>query len=157
MERYLLLCCTDCGRLQGHQFPLDAGKPLLLDPTVEDPWEFLDFDPKTGNLVPRVEPSSGAELPKGRETVRVLHRDRRDTLANGYRKTLRRMAQRVRQIVDEGWTNDSLKPLREADDHGLLGWCFLGLGQNDPPFADLRSRCPEKWASCQQRIAEAKS
>ena len=45
----LFLCCTECGRFKGDDFPLENGSPLLVDPTADDPWQFLDFDPATGN------------------------------------------------------------------------------------------------------------
>lgn len=36
--RNLLLCCSECGRLKGNRFPLQGKKPLLIDPTKEQPW-----------------------------------------------------------------------------------------------------------------------
>jgi uncharacterized protein (TIGR02646 family) len=41
----LLLSCAECGRFKGDSFPLSNGQPLLIDPTAEDPWLHLDFDP----------------------------------------------------------------------------------------------------------------
>jgi hypothetical protein len=32
----LLLCCAECGRFKGDEFPLSNGQPLLIDPTMED-------------------------------------------------------------------------------------------------------------------------
>ena len=49
----LLLCCTHCGRLKGDQFPLAGRSALLVDPTKENPWDSLDFDPTTGNISAR--------------------------------------------------------------------------------------------------------
>ena len=49
----LLLCCTHCGRLTGNQFPLAGRSALLVDPTKENPWDSLDFDPTTGNISAR--------------------------------------------------------------------------------------------------------
>jgi hypothetical protein len=45
----LLLCRTECERLKGDRFPLQHGSPLLVDPTQEDPWQHIDFDPGTGD------------------------------------------------------------------------------------------------------------
>ena len=33
--RNLLLCCTECGRFKGSQFPLNGKRPLLIDPSKE--------------------------------------------------------------------------------------------------------------------------
>lgn len=46
----LLLCCAQCGRHKGTQFPLDQDRPLLIDPTTDNPWDFLEFEPRTGIL-----------------------------------------------------------------------------------------------------------
>ncbi len=66
----LLLCCTECGRFKGEDFPMKDGSPLLVDPTADDPWEFLDFDPATGSIVARFEPAANDWTAKGTNTVK---------------------------------------------------------------------------------------
>jgi len=144
----LLLCCTHCGRLKLDKFPLMNGEPLLIDPTNEEPWQYLDFDPMTGNIVARFNPGSGGEFPKGRETVRVLHLDRREGVANGYKKTFRRLKGFVEELLQREFSNDDVERLREADDHGLLGWCFGEIGQKVQPFSRFRTTRPREWAIC---------
>jgi len=65
----LLLCCTHCGRLKGHQFPLLGNNPMLVDPTAENPWDSLDFDPLTGNICARFDVQLNAWSTKGEKTV----------------------------------------------------------------------------------------
>ena len=146
----LLLCCTECGRMKGSQFPLADGQPLLVDPTLEDPWLDLDFDPTTGNLVARFNLDANAWSRKGLKTVEILQLDRREALAVGYLKTYRRLSSVVeRHLVDSTPGKDRLvDALLEADEHGLLGWCFLGTGQALPPFSDLCTLRPDVWADC---------
>ena len=150
----LLLCCTECGRFKGEQFPLEQGKPLLVDPTLDDPWQFLDFDPATGNIVSRFDPVANDWTIKGTQTVKVLHLDCREALAKGYQKTHRRLV----SLVDAALSQTVLDPnrmadvLREADDHGLLGWYFHGTGQNETPFCELRQKHPNVWAFCKQSV-----
>ena len=153
----LLLCCTECGRFKGKQFPLSAaGMPMLVDPTTENPWEHLDFDPKTGNIVPRFDLAANDYSAKGRETVRVLNLDRREAMAKGYKRTLRRIA----GVCDEALNDAHPDPaalmfrLREADDHGLLAWCFKGSGANDYPFSELRAKHPAVWSACVAAVEE---
>ena len=151
----LLLSCTECGRFKGNLFPVQDGLPELVDPTAENPWQFLDFDPETGVVVARYDVAANAENPKGVETVRILQLDRREALNDGYRKTWRRLVTAVeaalqQQSLDVG---NLVNALRDADDHGLLGWCFGGTGQNVPPFSTLRSSCPIVWANCAQIFA----
>jgi hypothetical protein len=53
----LMLVCGACNRRKGSRFPLDGlGRPLLIDPTLDDPWDVLFFDEVTGLLIPRVTP-----------------------------------------------------------------------------------------------------
>jgi uncharacterized protein (TIGR02646 family) len=146
----LLLCCAECGRLKGNRFPLVAGQPMLIDPTAEEPWQYLDFDPTTGNVVARFDLDSNNWSPKGQGTVELLQLDRREALAVGYRRTYRRLAALVERYLNEiGSPADSLvAALRDADDHGLMGWCFMGTGRNSPPFRDLCECQPEVWAVC---------
>jgi uncharacterized protein (TIGR02646 family) len=153
----LLLCCAECGRLKGDRFPLAAGQPLLVDPTVEEPWLYLDFDPTTGNVVPRFDLEASDWSSKGGHTVEVLQLDRREALAAGYRRTFRRLSAVVERYLSEGTRDaDALAAaLREADDHVLLGWCFIGTGQGQSPFSDLRRQQPDVWAACLASVLEA--
>ncbi len=73
-----LLACSNCNsNHKRNQFPLDGeGLPLLLDPTVDDPREHLEFLPLTGDYV---ELSS-----KGRHSINVF-RLGRETLKRSRR------------------------------------------------------------------------
>ncbi len=153
----LLLCCTECGRLKGDRFPLAAdGAPLLIDPTAEEPWLYLDFDPQTGNIVPRFDADSQDWSARGLRTVEILQLDQREALASGCIRTYRRL----RRIVDQFLRGDILSAdalldaLQDADDHGLLGWCFIGAGQALPPFCDLRAQRKDIWEACAAAIQQ---
>ena len=147
----LLLCCTECGRFKGDRFPLENGQPLLIDPTIEDPWDHLDFDPDTGNIVARFNLQTNNWSQKGSTTVEVLHLNCREALAAVYKKTFRRLSS-----VIESWLHAGGLPnlevfivsLKDADDHGLLGWCFNGTGQKVYPFCDFHDQYPEVWSDC---------
>ncbi len=146
----LLLCCTECGRFKGDRFPLQGGQPLLVDPTAEDPWQHLDFDPVTGNLTPRFDQQANDYSPKGSRTVEVLRLDRREALAQSYKKTLRRLSVAVdRFLATDGRDSGQLiAELQAADDHGLLGWCFAASGRAMSPFSELLSNRPQVWSDC---------
>jgi uncharacterized protein (TIGR02646 family) len=144
----MLLCCTECGRLKGVHFPLsDADEPMLIDPSAENPWKHLDFDPETGNLTARYDVKSAAPSPKGASTVQVLQLDRREGMAEGYRRTYRRLVTRVRDALAEGAIDPRqlAQDLQQADDHGLLGWCFGPVGCRLSPFKELRHEAPDTW------------
>ncbi len=151
----LLLCCTECGRFKGNRFPLQNGAPMLVDPSAEDPWQFLDFDPMTGVIVARYDLAAGAESEKGAETVKLLQLDRREALSDGYLKTWRRLKATLETALGQMApdTKALIESLRQADDHGLLGWCFAGTGQGLAPFSTLRTRHPDAWAACANTLA----
>lgn len=151
----MLLGCTDCGRIKGSKFPLVAGQPALVKPTIDDPWQFLDFDPETGNLVPRFHAETGGTTPKGEKTVEVLQLDRREALARGYQKSFRRICSKIQEMLPQVAPSSAalVHELTEADDHGLLGWCFRGAGVNANPLAELRQCHPAVWAACEHAFA----
>src|SRR5439155_8275960 len=97
----LLLGCAECGRFKGDAFPLSDGQPLLIDPTAEDPWLHLDFDPLTGNIVARFDPGRDSYSEKGAKTVDMLHQDRREALAAGHQKTFRQLGRVVREVLSQ--------------------------------------------------------
>lgn len=147
----LLLCCTGCGRFKGDRFPLSpAGEPLLVDPSAEDPWEHLDFDPDTGNLTVRYDSVSCTPSAKGECTVRILQLDQREGMAAGFRKTFLRLADCVRNALAAGAIDaEALSAaLRQADDHGLMAWCFGPVGARLSPFDELHRRATDVWEAC---------
>lgn len=151
----LILCCAECGRFKGDRFPFADNAPLLVDPTAEDPWEQLDFDPATGNVVARFDTASNAWTAKGQVTVDLLQLDRREAMAAGYQRTYRRLAEIVTRALGQPEPDpDTLRAhLSAADDHGLLTWCFHRSGRNETPFSDLRKRHPDVWTACAAAFA----
>ena len=151
----LLLCCTECGRFKGDRFPLADGTPLLVDPTAENPWECLDFDPTTGNIVAKFDPERNDYSTKGVETVKLLQLDQREAMASGYKKTLCRLSRVVNAGLGQANPDAAtlIAELRDADDHGLLTWCFHGSGRNEVPFRDLRERHLRVWTACAAAFA----
>lgn len=149
-----LLCCTECGRFKGNRFPMFNGQPALVDPSADDPWQYLDFDPATGVIIARFDLATNAESAKGVETVRLLRLDRREALNDGYLKTWRRLAATVDAFLRQTPPDaDALATaLEQVDDHGLLGWCFTGTGRNVGPFDILRTRHPDIWDICAQSL-----
>jgi uncharacterized protein (TIGR02646 family) len=152
----MLLCCTECGRFKGDDIPLANDQPLLIDPTAEDPWQFLDFDPATGNIVARYDVATNDWLAKGTETVKALHLDRREALAATHQQSHRRLESLVKAAIQEPLPDGTklANALREADDHGILGWILAGTGQNVEPFASLRRNHPAVWQSCVQSLLQ---
>ena len=154
----MLLCCTECGRWKGNAFPLDQGKPLLVNPTSDDPWQHLDFDPVTGNITARFDVATNTVSPMGVATVKLLRLDRREALASGLQSTYRRIRNRVNDALHAGQPDaqDLIQQLEEADDHGLLGWCVRGMGRHEDPFAALQRRHPAVWDAWARSVHAAR-
>lgn len=147
----LLLCCTECGRFKGTKFPRqDNGQPLLIDPSTENPWDHLDFDPISGRLTARYRLDLGDYSPMGVQTVQVLRLDR-EHLEGQYRKTYRRLCRVLEDFEEkpDGAGQDLAEALKRADDHGLLGWWIGGSGAEDPPLARFRKHGPDLWRECE--------
>jgi len=144
----LLLGCTECGRLKGDRFPLATdGAPLLVNPSEEDPWMHLDFEPDTGHLTARWE-SNGNVSTKGQATVGLLRLDQREALERVYQRTFRRLCAEVEAALAGSVVDTSLLDrLRRLDDHGLLGWCFSERGAGHAPFSTLRSEFTAIWTA----------
>lgn len=150
----LLLCCTHCGRLKGNQFPMTGRQALLVDPTKEDPWDSLDFDPLTGNISARFDVQLNTWSIKGEMTVEVLQLDKREALSAGYLRTLRRLTEIVKTVLTEGAVSAGklTEKLRIEDDHGLLPWCFSDRGRALQPFSELQAQHPGVWAQCAKAL-----
>jgi uncharacterized protein (TIGR02646 family) len=144
----LLLGCTECGRLKGDRFPMSRGGPLLVDPSTEDPWEHIDFDCDTGNLMPRCE-ANGEISPKGEATVNLLQLDQREALSRVYRRTFNRLSGIVTLAMNgpPPAAEELLRQLEAQDDHGLLAWCFSERGARNANFGRLRQEFPEIWTA----------
>jgi uncharacterized protein (TIGR02646 family) len=152
--RNLLICCSGCNTLKGKKFPLDRNhKPLLINPTTENPWNELDFDPTTGIIVARPDPITRTVSPRGAETVKVLQFEERQAVADGYLFTYELLEERVQTALttppaSPAETDAFIAKLKRLDDHGLLVWCFHALGANTAPFNTLRTQNPTLWADC---------
>ncbi|MCC7015234.1 MAG: hypothetical protein IT454_21930 [Planctomycetes bacterium] len=155
----LLLGCAECGRLKGDRFPLDGGAPMLIDPSAEDPWEHLDFDSDTGNLMARVDAASGEPSRKGAATVDMLKLDAREALSKLYKRTFLRLRSEVDSALNAARGTDSpnavalLDRLHALDDHGLLAWCFSERGAREQTLGRLRRESPGIWSQGESRFA----
>jgi 5-methylcytosine-specific restriction endonuclease McrA len=149
-----LLCCTDCGRIKGDRFPLVDGVPLMVDPTVDEPWNYIDFDPDTGNLIPLYDVYIGDYSPRGTATVEILKLDKREALATGHMKSLRRLSAHVTTFLGYGLEagRDLVEVLLDDDEYGLLAWCVIGNGWKTAPFRSLRQNHPAIWEALENAI-----
>ena len=84
----------------------------------------------------------------------VFMLDQREAVAAGYQAGFRRLSAVVRSALAKDVINEQalFDELNQADDHGLLGWCFGSTGQTIAPFSDLFQRHPAAWAFCSKAL-----
>jgi len=151
----MLWLCAGCNQKKGNQFDLNgSGRPLLINPTDEDPWDFLFFEPDTGIITGRIDPSSGIAHRKGEYTTdpAVLPLNI-EPVTDGRRRTYRSLCRAVQRFLDGARQtadatiarNQLLGEIRDHDDFGLVDWYFRKDGGNEPPFSTLRERHAEVW------------
>jgi len=150
----LLLACAGCNRSKGDRFELDGlGRPLLIDPTAEDPWDYLFYDPATGNITAKYD-AAGVANPKGQYTSDGSGLPLNiEAVTEGRQRAQRALARAVREFLKgagdaentERLAADLLTELYDCDSYGLLEWFFRREGSTEPPFRDLKTRLPEVW------------
>ncbi len=157
----MLWICAGCNRQKGDQFPLDGSRrPLLIDPTTEDPWDFLYFDGHTGNITARYDPATALPHAKGVHTVdpAILPLNI-EAVTEGRLRTRRNLARAVRGFLSHMATSaepdvlevELMEAVRDNDDYGLALWYFRRDGCTEEPFQTLRASYCEVW----DRIAQA--
>lgn len=159
----LLLACTGCNRKKGKKFDVDpAGRPLLIDPTAEDPWDFLYFDSETGMITARFGTDGNAN-PKGDYTtsqdVLPLNVEAITEARCRTRRNLIRAVDRFSEHLSSGMgEEDAARELADAvediDAYGLATWCFCRDGRNDRPFCHLEEKHPKALAKVQSTLLQ---
>jgi len=159
----LLFACAGCNRRKGDRFPLDeAGLPLLIDPTSDDPWDHLFLDTDTGFLVARWHEATGKPDRRGEITTDdSLLRLNTEAVTEGRLRTIRRLRRAVRGFLHEMAQNGAAGDAREHflaavvdnDDYGISCWFFHRDGGTESPFAELRARFPEVWETAQALVS----
>ncbi len=157
----MLWICTGCNRQKGDRFPLDRQRrPLLIDPTAEDPWDFLYFDGHTGNITARYDPFTARPHAKGVHTVdpAVLPLNI-EAVTEGRLRTRRNLVRAVHSFLSRMATSaepdvleaELAEAVRDNDDYGLPQWYFRRDGGAEEPFLTLQVSYRGVW----ERIAQA--
>jgi uncharacterized protein (TIGR02646 family) len=151
-----LLCCTECNRFKSNQFPLDNEQPMLINPSAENPWLYLQYDSATGNLMARYDTSTNDWSQKGLETVKTLQLDKRQALSSRHKKAYNRLISLVTQVLEdkELKTKNVVDHLLDCNDYGLLDWCVQGDGKDTEPFRSLRDKYPDICRALEKAIQE---
>jgi uncharacterized protein (TIGR02646 family) len=138
----LLLLCWPCNKHKGQKFPLDGdGLPLLVDPTIDDPWDHLVFVHETGMVVARPDPDTGQEDPRGAVTTdpensRLNDEEVTESRSRSFR-LLKRTIERFLEAEQRGAriaVDDVIAELGDIERPELIVWFFDRDGRYDEPF-----------------------
>ncbi|GGT10905.1 HNH endonuclease [Streptomyces sp. KD18] len=145
--RNFILVCPECNRRKSARFPLDAqGSPLVIDPTLEDPWEFLILDTKTGYIAARFLEDDFD--PKGECTIDVLPCVNHEAVIEGRRRVIKRYYDAVDSVLSssspERHVGKIVREIRE-DEYGIGEWFARWEGREDSLFSAFREQHPEAW------------
>lgn len=139
----LLWLCTPCNRRKGNRFPVDpAGEPLLIDPTLDNPWDHLIYIPETGELQARYDPDCNRFDPKGTATIDdTLTRLNIEAVTENRMRVVRHARRYIEIFLSSQQTQNDADTLvsscLDLDHPELLVWHLQEDGCNSPPFAGL--------------------
>ena len=153
--------CTGCNRLKGNRFAVDnRNRPLLIDPTIENPCDFLYFDALTGNITAKYDSSTGKPSRKGIHTVdpTVLPLNI-EPVTEGRQRTRRNLVRAVNHFLHRTKSSplpvlqgEVIEAIQDNDDYGLAHWYFQRDGESEEPFRTLRIAHPSVWQNIGQSL-----
>jgi len=157
----LLWICTGCNRLKGDRFLCDSqSQPLLIDPSMEDPWDFLFFDSQTGNITAKYDPLSSRPDPKGAYTVDPATLPLNvEAVTEGRQRTRRNLVRAISAFLSRATTEtgpqlevELVEAIRDNDDYGLVHWYFQRDGSGEEPFRTFRNTHASVWGRVLQSL-----
>jgi uncharacterized protein (TIGR02646 family) len=138
----LLWICQPCNRRKSRNFPLSpSSTPLILDPSVVNPWAFFIFVDETGEIVPRpglpIEEAARAEHTIDPRYTRVNI----ECVSEGRRRDTRTLRRAAVQLIAAGGSNQAEAAFVEAatdlDHPELVQWFLSREGAAELPFVDV--------------------
>ncbi|MBO9663426.1 hypothetical protein [Dokdonella sp.] len=137
-----LWICQPCNRLKNSVFPvMDDGWPMMLDPAIDRIWDFFDFSPETGYLVPISEVGTIAYM-RAAATVSEGNSRLSYEVILGERQRAYRNLKRSAQIFfsSEQLEEDVEGFIQATLDSGypeLVEWAYSLRGREIHPFSSL--------------------
>lgn len=142
----LLWVCTLCNRKKSTRFPVaEDGTPLLIDPSLVDPWKHFTLDTSTGFVSPRYLNDHYDIF--GEETLKVLPTINFEAVVEGRAKICRRIIVAI-GAVNSDPTFDAVSTLmREIseDDVGVSRWYGYWDGASEPEMLLFKQTREKIW------------
>ncbi len=157
----MIAACGDCNESKGDEFDFDLhGVPKLINPTEEDPWEYLYYDSSTGEIVPRWVRVNTKD-PYAEYTLETISHLRSESVVVGRLAAQNNLREAVARIIEPQASRSAasrrldelLHSIQRNDSYGLLEWFFIHEGAEEAPFSELRRRFQAHWQILSSAIA----
>ena len=121
----LLWCCAECNTAKGDYFPFVKRRPLLIDPSREDPLDYFAWDLTTGAMVESGDPISRHRARETRDRLKLDEGPLRDERRAQLKRVLYLLAEVVNQHVIPSETQERLAEEQHRSRPYLGIICFL--------------------------------
>jgi len=138
----LLWVCGPCNLKKGEKFPIDpSGLPLVLNPSVCEPWAHLYFIPETGQITPRFDRMTASDDPVGSATTdpQILPLNV-EAVTRARTAAWRMLTREVRRflLAPSGPAEAELREAyRDCERVDVAIWSLAWEGAEEEPFASL--------------------
>jgi uncharacterized protein (TIGR02646 family) len=148
----LLLCCAECNPAKGFSFPFVNRRPVLLDPTRDDPLDYFTWDLQTGAMVESVNSERGHRARVTRDQLRLDEGPLRDERREQLHRVLYLLAEVTRE--HPGIRPETRRRL-EQELHpnrqflGILRFLFREPNDYRPLVDEARAQLPDidRWTA----------
>ena len=142
----LLLCCGDCNLSKGAFFPFRNRRPVLLDPTRDDPLEYFVWDLMTGAMAAVVDPVRGDRAQETCDRLKLndgLLPDERRVALNDILYLLSKVVREYPAITPETRQRLAEKLHPDRQYLGIIRFLFRTRNAYRRLVTDARAKLPE--------------
>ncbi len=142
----LLLCCGECNPVKGDYFPFLNGRPVLIDPTREDPLDFFTWDLTTGAMEAVAGAVAGHRARETRDRLRLEEgplRDERKAQLLRVLYLLARVAEERPHVRADTRRQLELELSPSRPYLGIIRFLFRAPNRYRPIVERARARLPE--------------
>lgn len=141
-----LWICQPCNRRKLNKFPSNsAGVPLLLDPSIRDPWDLFVYIGETGDLIPRANLNDlDAEIANATIDPKFT-RINLEVVSEGRKKDSRTLVRAGRAYLANPTPaneKDFVEAAADLDHPELVQWFLLHEGADEQPFREIVTAAP---------------
>ncbi len=141
----LLLCCRDCNNAKGDYFPFQDRRPVLLDPTTDEPLDFFVWDLQTGAMEGVSDPGPGHRATVTRDQLDLDDGPLRDERRVQFNRVLQYLADVCNEHPIRAETRQRLEEELRAERPylGIIRFLFRAQNKYRPLVNAARAKLPD--------------